>query len=274
MASEWEDHVRRWYELTSDLVERGAPDAHERYLIFQTLVAVWPIAPERLDGYIEKALREAKRNTNWVDQDHDWEQRVKAFARALPGHEPFLEDFEPFCARVAAAGERSALGQLLLKLTVPGVPDIYQGDELIDLSLVDPDNRRPIDWDARRTALAALRGGEEPSRETMKLHVISRALELRARRPEAFAGAYDRVAAGAAALAFTRGDGADVLVVAVLREPGLGAAIDVPAGRWRDVVTGREHELDGPTTVERLVGPDGIALLERAWRGRTMTEVP
>jgi (1->4)-alpha-D-glucan 1-alpha-D-glucosylmutase len=264
MASEWEDHVRRWYELTSDLVDRGAPDAHERYLIFQTLVAVWPIASERLDGYIEKALREAKRNTNWVDQDHDWEERVKAFARALPSHESFLEDFDPFCAGVAAAGERSALGQLLLKLTVPGVPDIYQGDELIDLSLVDPDNRRPIDWDARRAALAALRGGEEPARETMKLHVISRALELRARRPEAFAGAYEPVEAGAAVLAFTRGDAADVLVVVVLREPGLGAAIDVPAGRWRDVSSGREHDLDGPTAVERLVGPDGLALLERA----------
>ena len=178
----------------------GAPDGQERYFIFQTLVGVWPITPERLEGYVEKALREAKRNTNWVDQNHDWEARVKSFAVALLTYEPFVEAFEPFLAEVVALGERSALGQLLLKLTVPGVPDVYQGDELVDLSLVDPDNRRPVDWDARRAALAALRDGAEPTRETMKLHLISRALELRARRPEVFGpgGAYtpDRGGAG------------------------------------------------------------------------------
>jgi (1->4)-alpha-D-glucan 1-alpha-D-glucosylmutase len=266
MADAWADHVRRWYELTTELVADGAPDAHERYLIFQTLVAVWPITTERLDGYIEKALREAKRNTSWVEQDHDWEERVKAFAGALLTHEPFLAEFEPFVELVAVAGERSALGQLLLKLTVPGIPDVYQGDELIDLSLVDPDNRRAVDWDARRAALDALRAGLEPERETMKLHLIERALALRGRRPHAFAGAYEPVDAGAAVLAFTRGEAADLLVVVLLREPGLGAAIDVPAGRYRDALSGAEHELDGATTVERLVGPHGLALLERlAW---------
>ncbi|MDX6683281.1 MAG: (1-_4)-alpha-D-glucan 1-alpha-D-glucosylmutase [Solirubrobacteraceae bacterium] len=264
MSDEWAVRVRRWYELTAELVCDGAPDVHERYLLFQTLVAVWPITRERLDGYIEKALREAKRNTTWVDQDHDWEERVKRFAGALLTHAPFLADFEPFVSRVALAGERSALGQLLLKLTVPGVPDVYQGDELLDLSLVDPDNRRPVDWDARRLALSALRAGEPPARSTMKLHVIERALALRARRVEAFAGAcYEPVEAGAAVLAFTRGEEAEVLVVVLLREPGLGAAIDAPAGRWRDVLSGAEHDVDGATTVERLVGACGMALLER-----------
>ncbi|MDX6691363.1 MAG: (1-_4)-alpha-D-glucan 1-alpha-D-glucosylmutase, partial [Solirubrobacteraceae bacterium] len=213
MAEDWAAHARRWYELTDELVADGAPDSAERYLIFQTLVGVWPIAPDRLEGYLEKAMREAKRNTNWVDQNHDWEERVKRFAVALLTHRSFLEDFEPFLAEVAAAGERSALGQLALKLSVPGVPDVYQGDELIDLSLVDPDNRRPVDWDARRDALAALRAGEAPTRETMKLHLIERALALRARRPATFAGGYEPVEAGAAVLAFTRGDDADVLVV-------------------------------------------------------------
>jgi (1->4)-alpha-D-glucan 1-alpha-D-glucosylmutase len=264
MSDEWAVRVRRWYELTAELVGDGAPDVHERYLLFQTLVAVWPITRERLDGYIEKALREAKRNTTWVDQDHDWEERVKRFAGALLTHEPFLADFEPLVSRVAVAGERSALGQLLLKLTVPGVPDVYQGDELLDLSLVDPDNRRPVDWDARRLALSALRAGEPPARSTMKLHVIERALALRARRVEAFAGAgYEPVEAGAAVFAFTRGEEPEVLVVVALREPGLGAAIDAPAGRWRDVLSGAEHDVDGATTVERLVGACGMALLER-----------
>ncbi|MGH2897594.1 MAG: malto-oligosyltrehalose synthase, partial [Solirubrobacteraceae bacterium] len=147
MAGAWSARVRRWYELTDALVIDGGsagPDSHERYLVFQTLVAVWPISAQRLTGYLEKALREAKRTTSWVDQDHVREGRVTGFATALLTHRPFLDSFEPFVAEVAAAGERAALGQLLLKLTVPGVPDVYQGDELIDLSLVDPDNRRPV----------------------------------------------------------------------------------------------------------------------------------
>jgi (1->4)-alpha-D-glucan 1-alpha-D-glucosylmutase len=262
MAADWEAHVRRWYELTEELVVDGAPDAAERYLIFQTLAAVWPIAQERLEAYLEKALREAKRNTNWVDQDHEWEERVKGFAVALADHRPFLDDFEPFVAQIAAAGERSALGQLLLKLTVPGVPDVYQGDELIDLSLVDPDNRRPVDWDARRSALDALRAGEAPSRETMKLHVISQALDLRARRPAAFAGAYAPLRAGPDVCAFTRGDGA-VLVAVVVRGTGEETAIDVPAGRWRDVLGAAEHDLDDAVPVAGLVDEHGLALLER-----------
>ena len=122
--------------------------------IFQTLLGAWPISEERLDAYLEKAMREAKVHTSWVEPDEAHEAAVKAFARALLTHREFLRDFEPFQREVAAAGDRAALGQLLLKLTVPGVPDIYQGDELLCLSLVDPDNRRPVDWEERRAALA------------------------------------------------------------------------------------------------------------------------
>ena len=264
MAEAWSTCVRRWYELTDALVQDGAPDGHERYLIFQTLVGVWPITAQRLEAYVEKALREAKRNTNWIDQNHDWEERVKRFAAALLTHEPFVNSFASFVREVAEVGERSALGQLLLKLTVPGVPDVYQGDELIDLSLVDPDNRRPVDWDARRAALEGLHGGAQPTRETMKLQLISRALELRARRPEVFAagGAYAPVAAGADVCAFARGDG-DALVVVPLRRSTGAALLDVPPGRYRDVLSGREHELAGSVPVGPLVEPHGLALLER-----------
>jgi (1->4)-alpha-D-glucan 1-alpha-D-glucosylmutase len=270
LAGGWGTNVRRWYELTDELVEDGAggraPDSHERYLIFQTLVAVWPIDAQRLEGYLEKALREAKRNTSWVDQDHDWEARVKRFAVALLTHEPFLASFEPFLAEVVAVGERSALGQLLLKLTVPGVPDIYQGDELTDLSLVDPDNRRPVDWDRRRAALAELRDGEVATRETLKLHVIERALELRARRPEVFAGAYTPLDAGPDVCAFTRGDEDEVLVVVELRNAPAATLAARGDGRWRDVLTGGAHELSGATALEPLVLDHGIALLERMTR--------
>ncbi len=264
MSAAWETHVRQWYSVTEELVSDGAPDMHERYLVFQTLVAMWPITQERLEGYIEKALREAKRNTNWVDQNQSWESRVQAFAVALLTYEPFLSDFEPFVEEVAVAGERSALGQLLLKLTVPGVPDVYNGDELIDLSLVDPDNRRPVDWEARRSALAALRRGEEPTRETMKLHVIARALELRARRPEPFSGAsYTPLDAGPDVCAFTRGEEGEVLVVVALREPELGAVVDVPQGRYRNVLTDEELNLAGPTPAASLAQPQGFSLYER-----------
>ncbi len=264
MASEWAEHVRRWYTLTEALVDEGAggraPDSHERYLLFQTLAGAWPIAGERLEAYVEKALREAKRTTSWVEQDHEWEQRVKRFAIALLEHRPFLEDFEPFAARVAAAGRRSALGQLLLKLTVPGLPDVYQGDELEDLSLVDPDNRRPVDWAARRAALDALRAGKAPAPETMKMLLIMRALALRERRPDAFAGAYTPLEAPRGVCAFVRGD--EVLVVVPVR-PDVDGAVHVPPGRWRDALTGDELDVAGATPVAPLVGVHGLGLFER-----------
>jgi (1->4)-alpha-D-glucan 1-alpha-D-glucosylmutase len=149
---------------------------------------------------------------------------------------------------VAAAGDRAALGQLLLKLTVPGVPDIYQGDELLCLSLVDPDNRRPVDWEARRAALA-----DPPP----KLRLIREALALRARRPEAFAGAYEPLEAGPEACAFVRGD--SVVACAWLRGDGSGV-VALPAGDWRELLDGRT--LRGRVSVAELCGRDGIALLD------------
>jgi (1->4)-alpha-D-glucan 1-alpha-D-glucosylmutase len=260
MAGEWREHVLRWRDVCAELRADGAPDANEEYLIYQTLAGAWPIERDRLEAYVEKALREAKRNTSWVEPDDDWESRVKRFAVALLSHEPFLEDFEPFAARVAEEGRRSALGQLLLKLTSPGVADIYQGDELEALSLVDPDNRRPVDWAARREALDALRRGAAPSPATMKLHVIRTALELRSRRPVAFAGAYEPVSAGAGVCAYLRGG--DVLVVVPVRDWD-GASIAGLAGRWRDVLGIGERDLADEVSVAELVAPYGIGLFER-----------
>jgi (1->4)-alpha-D-glucan 1-alpha-D-glucosylmutase len=160
---------------------------------------------------------------------------------------------------VADEGRRSALGQLLLKLTSPGVADIYQGDELEDLSLVDPDNRRPVDWALRREELERIRHGAVPTPETMKLFLIWRALELRARRPSAFAGAYEPVEAGPDTVAYLRGG--EVLVVVPVREPE-GAWLSA-AGRWRDVLTGEERELPGDVTVAELVEPYGLGLFDR-----------
>jgi (1->4)-alpha-D-glucan 1-alpha-D-glucosylmutase len=251
MAGEWAARVREWLSLLEDV---PGPDAVERYFVLQTLVGAWPISEARLTAYMEKALREAKRTTNWVSPDEAHEAGVMAFVRAALGRLAFLDAFEPFAAEVARAGDRAALAQLLLKLTVPGLPDIYQGDELRSLSLVDPDNRRPVDWQRRRELLDALRAGAAPSEETRKLRLIVRALELRARRPEAFAGAYEPLDAGPDTLAFLRGG--DVLVAAAVR--GSGDAVPAPPGRWRDVLGDGEHE--GPLPLGEL----GIALFERA----------
>jgi (1->4)-alpha-D-glucan 1-alpha-D-glucosylmutase len=260
MAGEWREHVLRWRELTAGLRADGAPDSSEEYLVYQTLVGAWPIERDRLEQYLEKALREAKRNTSWVEEDHDYEARVQRFAVALLTHEPFLEDFEPFAARVADEGRRSALGQVLLKLTAPGVADIYQGDELEALSLVDPDNRRPVDWAARREALEALKAGAAPSPQTMKLHLIRQALALRARREAAFAGSYEPVSAGAGVCAYLRGG--TVLVVVAVRDYD-DATISGLAGRWVDALGGGERDLADEVRVAELVAPYGIGLFER-----------
>src|SRR6185295_3687103 len=117
MSERWADHVQRWHELTG-----GLDDPNEEYLIWQTLVGAWPIVPRRLERYLEKALREAKRTTNWIEPNEAHEQRVREFVRSLYSNQEFLADFEPFVARVAQAGEHASLGALLLRLTSPGVP--------------------------------------------------------------------------------------------------------------------------------------------------------
>jgi (1->4)-alpha-D-glucan 1-alpha-D-glucosylmutase len=234
LAAEWRAAVERWRAVCAPLVRGGAPDPAEQYLIFQTLAGAWPIDAERVAAYVRKALREAKRNTSWADPDPDWEGRVLAFCADLYGHAPFRADFEPFAARLAGAARPALLGQLLLKLTCPGVPDVYQGDELACRSLVDPDNRRPVDWPARRAALAAVRGGADPEPEIEKLWLIVRALDLRARLPAAFAGAYEPLDAGPDAVCFTRGGG-EVFVSVRLR----GAApLPAPPAGLTDLLGG------------------------------------
>jgi (1->4)-alpha-D-glucan 1-alpha-D-glucosylmutase len=216
MPEAFASHVRNWLNVCRSLTSGGAPDPVEQLFIFQTLLGAWPISEDRLEAYLEKAFREAKVHTTWVEPDSEHEAAVKRFARALYTHRDFLRTFEPFQREVARVGDRMALGQLLLKLTVPGVPDIYQGDELPNLSLVDPDNRRPVDWEERRAALA-----DPPP----KLRVIQRTLALR------ISGAYEPVEAGPDTVAFTRGG--DVFVSARLRGD---APLQMPAGAWSDVL--------------------------------------
>ena len=262
IAEDWRAEVEQWFELTAPLRQGNAPDAVEQYFLFQTLVGVWPIEPGRIEAYMEKALREAKRNTAWVDGDEEWEAGVREFCRALCFHQPFLERLEPFVARVDEIGWRVSLRQVVLKLTAPGVPDIYQGDELPYRALVDPDNRRPVDWAWRQAMLRRLMGGSRPDRETWKMFLILRLLGLRARRPEPFSsGSYEPLAAGPDACAFVRGG--EVMVAVALRDTASGEPVEVPAGRWHDVLSGQERHLSDSVPLNELVDRRGIAVLER-----------
>jgi (1->4)-alpha-D-glucan 1-alpha-D-glucosylmutase len=221
LADEWAKRLEAWRGVLGPL-----SDPHEELLVLQTLVGAAPIEPERLDAYLEKALREGKLNTNWLSPNEEHEAKVKEYAaRAaeLVANHPFLD-------RVRAVGRRLALAQLLLKLTSPGVADVYRGDELEDLSLVDPDNRRPVDWQARRDALDQLKAGAPPDDRTAKLYVIWRTLRLRAERARAFDGGYEPVDLGEGICAFVRGG--EVLVAAAVRPD----AEPVPPNGWRDVL--------------------------------------
>jgi (1->4)-alpha-D-glucan 1-alpha-D-glucosylmutase len=254
MAQEWAALAEGWVRAAD------APDEHSAYLILQTLAGCWPIEARRLEAYVEKALREAKLRTTWAQPDEEYEAAARRWARALAERPP--AGFVAFAERLAVEGRRAALGQLALKLTVPGVPDVYQGDELEDLSLVDPDNRRPVDWQARRDALARLRAGAAPRDfGERKLELIRRALALRARRPAAFAGDYEPVGAGPGVCAYLRGG--EVLVVVPVRG-WEDARLAVP-GRWRSVLDERGAlELGEGARIAELTGAWPVALLERA----------
>ena len=248
MPDAWAAAVKRWLDLTRDLVTDGAPTGRSATWSSRTCSRRGRSPRERLEGFVEKSLREAKVHTTWAEPDEAYEAAVKGYATGLLAHEAFLADFEPFLEELLPVAERHALGQLLLKLTVPGLPDVYGGDDLWFLALVDPDNRRPVDWAARREALDALRSGAAPTRETVKLWLIWRALDLRARRADAFAGAYTPLDAGDGTVAFLRGDG-EVLVAVRVREDAPPFA--PPAGEWRDVLAGAPDDY-------------GLVLLERA----------
>jgi (1->4)-alpha-D-glucan 1-alpha-D-glucosylmutase len=261
VPDEWATHVARWFELTDSQRSGGAPDDVERYFLFQTLVGAWPIGPDRIEAYMEKALREAKRNTNWVEPNADWEEAVKRFGRSLYVDDAFLADFEPFARRVAAVGERASLGQLVLKLTAPGIPDMYEGDELAFRALVDPDNRRPVDFDWRQAMLRRLMGGSPPDGETRKLFVTLRLLGLRARRPEPFTGTYEPLDAGPSTCAFVRGG--DLLVAVAVRTGPVEGTVEAPRGQWRDVLRGEERSFGSRTRVRDIVSELGIGVFER-----------
>jgi (1->4)-alpha-D-glucan 1-alpha-D-glucosylmutase len=272
---EWEAAVRRWTEHNEQHRAQGFPDRNLEYLAYQTLVGVWPIDGDRLAEFLRKAAREAKVHTSWVNPVAAYEEAVDQFARALFTDAEFITAFETFLGenRLVARGRLNSLAQTALLLTTPGVPDIYQGTETWAALLVDPDNRRPVDFAARKAALDELDrlDVDDVPEDSRKLWLISRVLGERARRPEAFGSADHArlVAYGARAdhlVAFARGP----LAVLV---PRLVAGLDggwgetevmLPPGPWRDVLTGRAEPGGGRARVADLLAHFPVAVLTAA----------
>jgi (1->4)-alpha-D-glucan 1-alpha-D-glucosylmutase len=239
MAADWRLLVADWRALFDEHRRAGAPDDDEQLFVLETLVGAWPIARERLDGYLVKALREAKRHTSWVDGDPAWEHDVLEATGRVAADARFRESFLPFLAQVVAAADRGALGMLALRCTTPGVPDLYQGDELWNQLLVDPDNRRTVDWGLRRLLLDELRAGARPGRYSAKLFVTTTLLALR-RRLDGFAAlGYEPLPAPGDVCAFARGS--DVVVAVPVRVdaellPPDALGVPGPADAWIDLL--------------------------------------
>jgi (1->4)-alpha-D-glucan 1-alpha-D-glucosylmutase len=275
----WRTAVMKWRALNrrykTDVRGVTAPDANEEYLLYQTLVGFWPFEPgdpaplcERLRKFTMKALREAKVHTSWLAPDEEYEAGVLRFLDAILDTRrpnPFLEAFQPFQARVAELGIYNSLAQLVTKIAAPGVPDFYQGTELWDLNLVDPDNRRPVDYEQRRAALTAMTPEtrveqllETRANGNVKLFVMRRGLQTRARMRAVFEhGEYVPLETTGSrrdcVFAFARREGGDIAIACVPRlvasllpdgaGPPLGAGvwtdtrIAVPPGAFRDAFT-------------------------------------
>jgi (1->4)-alpha-D-glucan 1-alpha-D-glucosylmutase len=277
IPAEWAAAVTRWAAGNERHKQGGLPDRNAEYLLYQVLVGAHPLGAERAAQFMAKASREAKEHTSWVDPDEVYDDALAAFVEALLADAAFADDLAAFTAPLVAAGRTTSLAQTVLKLTSPGVPDIYQGTEVWDLSLVDPDNRRPVDYAARRLLLDQIRGASAAEVLALdddggpKLWLTMRALGLRRRLPAAFepGAAYRALEAtgGRAAhvVAYLRGD--DVAVIAPrlvmgLRDGWGDTTLELPAGRWTDELTGATAE-GGPVALAGVLGGFPVALLVR-----------
>lgn len=276
MPDTWRQAVERWSAINSKHKTRGCPDANTEYLIYQTMLGAWPISLDRVQTYMEKACREAKQHTSWLAPNEAFEKATRGFIDALYNDREFLDDFEPFVRPLIEPGRVNSLSQLLLKLASPGIPDMYQGTELWSLDLVDPDNRRPVDYQTRRSLLAELprlsaaQVWERIDEGLPKLWTIYQALRVRRRYPASFGerGEYTPLpATGAKAhhlVGFMRGKHVVVLaprLVWQLAGDWADTQIEIPQGNWHNVLSGRRILGAGKLDLGRLLADFPAALL-------------
>jgi (1->4)-alpha-D-glucan 1-alpha-D-glucosylmutase len=282
IADAWTGLVRAWFADHADLLRRGGLDAATTLLALETAVTAWPIDAARLTEYLVKSTREADEHTSWTSPDTPYEDALGRLADVVAGElADDGSDLARFVERVIHPGWARSLAALLVRLTVPGVPDIYQGTVAFTYSLVDPDNRVEPDWDVRRMLVARAADLDGPAAwagdeiEVAKAVVVTRTLALRRRRPEAFGAKAGYVGLGVrgvhagAVLAFARTgvNGAQIVAVVAIRTIGDWAdtAVVLPDGSWRNVLDDAGSVVAGgsATRVTQWLERFPVAVLER-----------
>lgn len=270
IPDEWSQAVSRWSKMNEKHRKNHFPDRNAEYLLYQTLVGAWPISLERILAYMEKASCEAKQHTDWNHRNPQYDEALKTFVTNALADGEFVRDLESFIASLAEAAHLNELAQTLIKLTAPGVPDIYQGNEIQDFSLVDPDNRRPVDFEVRKRLLADTKkmGAEESWKRRdeglAKLWLIQKTLAWRARHQAVFDGDYEPIFASREnadhIVAFIRGGKAMTVVPRFNRSRAGGMpALLLPRGIWRNEFT---HEIFiGEISTAKLFRKFPVALL-------------
>ncbi len=279
-AEEWLALLQRLREATAD-IRPADLDGRAENLLWQVLVGTWtesdPMDADRLRGYLTKAVREQKSWTTWTDPDTAREEALLDYAAALLDHPDVAAALTEWDRTTAAAVRAAVLGSKLVQLTIAGVADVYQGTEITRTSLVDPDNRRPVDFAELAELLARLDGGATPGTlDETKLALTARALRLRRRESAAFVGATAQYlplpTSTGHSIAFARGDDTGPRAVTVLTRLARGLSalggfgdhtVVLPEGRWRDVLTGTEVP-GGSCRLAELLDTHPVALLERA----------
>jgi len=278
IPAEWESAVRRWAEHNERHRSQGYPDRNLEYLMYQTVVGAWPVDQPRLVAFLQKAAREAKVHTSWINPIPAFEDALTQFAGSVMADAEFKSDLESFIGhhQLVALGRIASLAQTALLLTCPGAPDLYQGSEVWNLSLVDPDNRRPVDYERLASLLSEIRGAEagdvlaRADEGAPKLWLIARLLDQRRTDPELFGSSnYTPLAAAGAKSRHAVGFVRDRLLVLVPRlVAGLGGdwadtTVDLPAGRWRSLLTGVEQQGGPGVAVAELMRQFPVAVLAR-----------
>lgn len=270
----WTETVRRWSALNARHRQDDFPDRNLEYLFYQTLAGAWPLPVKRAQSYLEKAARESKQFTTWTNRNVSYESALQKFVSETLRDSEFTTDLERFAGTLADAAAVNSLAQTLIKLTAPGVPDFYQGCELWDFSLVDPDNRRPVNFYLHRRLLAEAKPlsakeiWDRRAEGLPKMWIIQKTLPLRAPEPDFSSLDYEPLSADGAkaehVVAFSRGKKFVVIVprfLLKLKNDWQGTTLKLPAGNWRNEFTG--EDFTGEIRLEDLFQVFPVALLVR-----------